>query len=282
MIISVASGKGGTGKTTVATSLARSLEKVQFLDCDVEEPNAHIFLKPDIDQKKPVGIPVPEVDKDRCTYCGKCAEVCEFNAIVVIKEKVLIFPEMCHGCGGCTYICPEKAIKEIDRTIGVIERGTSGTIDFAHGILNVGEPMAPPLIREVKQLINHPGNTIIDASPGTSCPVVGAVQGSDFCLLVTEPTPFGLNDLKLAVGMLKKLSIPYGVIINSADLGDAEVENYCRAENIPILMTIPWDRRIAEAYSRGIPLVEAFPEYKKKFSQFFEQMIGMEEMKSGI
>ncbi len=282
MIISVASGKGGTGKTTVATSLARSLEKVQFLDCDVEEPNAHIFLKPHIDQKKPVGIPVPEVDKDRCTYCGKCAEVCEFNAIVVIKEKVLIFPEMCHGCGGCTYICPENAIKEIDRTIGVIERGTSGTIDFAHGILNVGEPMAPPLIREVKRLINHPGNTIIDASPGTSCPVVGAVQGSDFCLLVTEPTPFGLNDLKLAVGMLKKLSIPYGVIINSADLGDAEVENYCRAENIPILMTIPWDRRIAEAYSRGISLVEAFPEYKEKFSHLFEQMIGMVEMKSAI
>ena len=282
MITSVASGKGGTGKTTAATSLARSLEKVQFLDCDVEEPNAHIFLKPDIDQKKPVGIPVPEVDKDRCTYCGKCAEVCEFNAIVVIKEKVLIFPEMCHGCGGCTYICPEKAIKEIDRTIGVIERGTSGTIDFAHGILNVGEPMAPPLIREVTPLIHHPGNPIIDASPGTSCPVVGAVQGSDFCLLVTEPTPFGLNALKLAVGMLKKLSIPYGVIINSADLGDAEVENYCRAENIPILMTIPWDRRIAEAYSRGIPLVEAFPEYKKKFSQLFEQMIGMVEMKSAI
>ena len=282
MIISVASGKGGTGKTTVATSLARSLGKVQFLDCDVEEPNAQIFLKPNIDQKKPVGIPVPEVDKDRCNYCGKCAEVCEFNAIVVIKEKVLIFPEMCHGCGGCTYICPEKAIKEIDRTIGVIERGTSGTIDFVHGILNVGEPMAPPLIREVKRLINHQGNTIIDASPGTSCPVVGAVKDSDFCLLVTEPTPFGLNDLKLAVGMLKKLSIPYGVIINTADLGDAEVENYCRAENIPILMTIPWDRRIAEAYSRGIPLVEVLPEYKEKFSNLYAQIMELCDMRSAI
>jgi len=282
MIISVASGKGGTGKTTVATSLARSLGKVQFLDCDVEEPNAHIFLKPNIDQKKPVGIPVPEVDKDRCNYCGKCAEVCEFNAIVVIKDKVLIFPEMCHGCGGCTYICPENAIKEIDRTIGVIERGTAGTIDFVHGILNVGEPMAPPLIREVKRLINHQGNTIIDASPGTSCPVVGAVKDSDFCLLVTEPTPFGLNDLKLAVGMLKKLSIPYGVIINTADLGDAEVENYCRAENIPILMTIPWDRRIAEAYSRGIPLVEVLPEYKEKFSNLYAQIMELCDMRSAI
>ena len=273
MIISVASGKGGTGKTTIATSLARSLGKGQFLDCDVEEPNAHIFLKPQIEERKLVGIPVPEVDESRCTHCGKCAEACEFNAIVVIKEKVLVFPELCHGCGGCTYICPEKAIKETDRTIGVVERGPAGTIDFVHGILNVGEPMAPPLIREVKHLINHMGNAIIDASPGTSCPVVEAVKDSDFCLLVTEPTPFGLHDLKLAVGMLKKLCIPYGVIINSAGLGDTEVEEYCSSENIPILMNIPWDRRIAEAYSRGIPLILALPEYKEKFLQLYAQII---------
>ncbi len=282
MIISVASGKGGTGKTTIATSLARSLGKGQFLDCDVEEPNAHIFLKPQIDQKKPVGIPVPEVDESRCTHCGRCAEACEFNAIVVIKQKVLIFPELCHGCGGCTFICPSKAIRETDRTIGVVERGTAGTIDFVHGILNVGEPMAPPLIREVKHFIDYTGNTIIDASPGTSCPVVGAVKDSDFCVLVTEPTPFGLNDLKLAVGMLKKLSIPYGVVINSAGLGDAEVENYCGSENIPILMTIPWDRRIAEAYSRGVPLILALPEYKKKFLQLYEQIAGMGEVQSAM
>ena len=277
MIISVASGKGGTGKTTIATSLARSLGKGQFLDCDVEEPNAHIFLKPQIEERKLVGIPVPEVDESCCTHCGKCAEACEFNAIVVIKEKVLVFPELCHGCGGCTYICPEKAIKETDRTIGVVERGPAGTIDFVHGILNVGEPMAPPLIREVKHLINHMGNAIIDASPGTSCPVVEAVKDSDFCLLVTEPTPFGLHDLKLAVGMLKKLCIPYGVIINSAGLGDTEVEEYCCSENIPILMNIPWDRRIAEAYSRGIPLILALPEYKGKFLQLYAQIMKMSE-----
>jgi len=274
MIISVASGKGGTGKTTIATSLALSLGKVQFLDCDVEEPNAHIFLKPQINKRISVGIPVPEVDKSKCTYCGKCAEVCEFNAIVVIKKKVLFFPELCHGCGGCAYICPEKAIKEVEREIGVIEKGNSGTIDFIHGILNVGEPMAPPLIRQVKKYILNSKNAVIDASPGTSCPVVEAVKGSDFCLLVTEPTPFGLNDLKLAVGMLSKLTIPCGVVINCSDIGDEEVKRYCESESIPILMTIPWDRRIAEAYSQGIPLIEALPEYQNSFSQLYEKIRG--------
>jgi MinD superfamily P-loop ATPase len=272
MIISVASGKGGTGKTTIATSLALSLEEVRFADCDVEEPNAHIFLKPEIKERIAAGIPVPEVDLSKCTFCGKCAEVCEFNAIVVIKKKVLFFPELCHGCGGCSYICPEKAINEVDRTIGVIEKGVSGQIEFIHGILNVGEPMAPPLIREVKSHINGSTNAIIDASPGTSCPVVEAVNGSDFCLLVTEPTPFGLNDLKLAVEMLRKLGIPFGAVINCADIGDDEVEKYCKEEDIPILMTIPWDRRIAESYSKGIPLIEARPEFEKKFSELFRAM----------
>lgn len=270
MIVSVASGKGGTGKTTIANSLALSLGKVQFLDCDVEEPNAHIFLKPHINERISVGIPVPEVDESKCSFCGKCADICVFNAIVVIKKKVLFFPELCHGCGGCAYICPEKAIKEVERAIGVIEKGNSGTIAFTHGILNVGEPMAPPLIRQVKKRINSSTHAIIDASPGTSCPVVEAVKGSDFCLLVTEPTPFGLNDLKLAVGMLRKLTIPFGVIINCADIGDEEVEKYCKSEDISILMTIPWDRRIAEAYSRGIPLIEALPEYQHSFSQLYE------------
>jgi len=270
MIISVASGKGGTGKTTVSTSLALSLGKVQFLDCDVEEPNAHIFLKPHVDQRIPVGIPVPEVDETRCTFCGKCSNICEFNALVIIKEKVLFFPELCHGCGGCAYICPEKAIKEVPRKMGVVERGNAGTIDFIHGILNVGEPMAPPLIREVKHFITPNTDVIIDASPGTSCPVVEAVNGSDFCLLVTEPTPFGLHDLKLAVEMLGTLTIPHGVIINAAGTGNTSVEHYCKERNIPLLMTIAWDRKIAEAYSRGTPLVEVLPEYKESFLQLHE------------
>ena len=272
MIISVASGKGGTGKTTIATSLALSLRKVQFLDCDVEEPNGHIFLKPQINERISVGIPVPEVDESKCNLCGKCADICEFNAIVVIKKKVLFFPELCHGCGGCSYICPEKAIREVEREIGIIEKGSSGNIDFSHGVLNVGEPMAPPLIRQVKKLINNSSNAIVDASPGTSCPVVETVKDSDFCLLVTEPTPFGLNDLKLAVEMLKKLTIPFGVVINCADIGDEEVERYCKREGIPILMTVPWDRRIAEAYSRGIPLIEALPEFQNKFSQLYVEI----------
>jgi MinD superfamily P-loop ATPase len=269
MIISVASGKGGTGKTTIATSLALSLGEAQFLDCDVEEPNAHIFLKPKINETISVGIPVPQVDESRCNFCGKCARVCEFNAIVVIKKKVLFFPELCHGCGACSYICPEKAIHELDRAIGVIEKGRSGRIDFIHGILNVGEPMAPPLIRQVKRHMNGNPNAIVDASPGTSCPVVEAVNGSDFCLLVTEPTPFGLHDLKLAVEMLRKLAIPFGVVINCADIGDEEVERYCEGEDIPILMTIPWDRRIAEAYSKGIPLLEVRPELMEDFSRLY-------------
>jgi len=272
MIISVASGKGGTGKTTISTSLALSLGEVQFLDCDVEEPNGHIFLKPQINERISVGIPVPEVDETKCNFCGKCAQICEFNAIVVIKKKVLFFPELCHGCGGCSYICPENAIKEVEREIGVIEKGRSGNVDFSHGILNVGEPMAPPLIKQVKGLITNNKNAIIDASPGTSCPVVETVKDSDFCLLVTEPTPFGLNDLKLAVEMLKKLAVPCGVVINCADIGDDEVNKYCESEKITILMNIPWDRKIAEAYSTGIPLIEAMPEFQNNFSQLYGEI----------
>ena len=275
MIISIASGKGGTGKTLVATSLAISLKdngKVQLIDCDVEEPNDHIFLKPTFTKKEMVSIPIPKVDEEKCTHCGKCAEVCAYNAIAAMKKKVLVFPELCHGCGACSYLCPEDAISEIAKEVGVVEIGYSGSIQFAHGKLNVGEVMAPPVIRKVKELINPEGTVIIDVSPGTSCPVVESIRGSDFCLLVTEPTPFGLNDLILAVEVLRKLDIPSGVVLNRVGVGDKKVEEYCLRENIPIMLTIPLDTQIASYYSRGIPLVEGIPQWREHFLELFDKV----------
>jgi len=275
MIISVASGKGGTGKTLVASSLALSLSddyKVQLLDCDVEEPNVHIFLRLALDQSQPVYVPIPKVDETKCTYCGKCAEVCVYNAIAVLKEKVLVFPELCHGCGACSYLCPESAITEEGREVGVVERGGSGNLELVQGRLAIGEAMAPPVIREVRKYIDPANIVIIDVSPGTSCPVVEAVKGSDFCLLVTEPTPFGLNDLSLAVEVVRKLGIPCGVAINRVGVGSEEVEQYCHREGIPVLLRIPLDRNIATLYSRGVPLIEGMPRWREEFLRLFQDI----------
>jgi MinD superfamily P-loop ATPase len=275
MIASVASGKGGTGKTLVATSLALSLKdegRVQLLDCDVEEPNAHLLLRPVITHSEAVCIPVPKVDEAKCTYCGKCAEVCAYHAIAVVPKHVMTFSELCHGCGACSYLCPEKAITEEQREIGIVEWGYSDGVEFAHGKLNVGEAMAPPVIRKVKQLANHDGVVIIDVPPGTSCPVVEAVKDSDFCLLVTEPTPFGLNDLVLAVETVKELNIPCGVVINRAGIGNEEVERYCLRESVPIMLTIPLDREIARLYSNGITLVDGMPRWKNDFARLFDKI----------
>jgi MinD superfamily P-loop ATPase len=274
MIISIASGKGGTGKTTVAVNLALSLPKgtVQLIDCDVEEPNAHLFLSPSIEQVTSVGISVPRIDEAKCTYCGKCAKVCEYHAIAVIVKTVLVFDELCHGCGACSYLCPEKAIFEVEREIGIVQEGSADGIPFANGVLNVGEPMASPLIREAKKRTQKDKTVILDAPPGTACPVIETVKGSDFCLLVTEPTPFGLNDLELAVGMLEKLGVAMGVVINKADLGDRNVWDYCRSKEIPILMEIPMDRRIAESYSKGIPFVIENTSYLSRFQELFKNV----------
>jgi MinD superfamily P-loop ATPase len=275
MIISVASGKGGTGKTLVATNLALSLvdrDRVQLLDCDVEEPNDHIFLKPAITKSEPVYIQVPKIDKNRCTYCGKCAEVCAYNAIAVFPEHVLVFPELCHGCGACSYLCPENAISEEGKEIGIVESGHSEGIEFVQGKLNVGEAMATPVIRKVKEHICNAGVVIIDVSPGTSCPVVESVKDSDFCLLVTEPTPFGLNDFVLAVETARQLKIPCGVVINRVGVGDDKVEEYCLKEKIPILLTIPLDPEIARLYSRGIALVKGMPQWKESFIELLERI----------
>ncbi len=273
MIISVASGKGGTGKTLVATSLALSLSeerRVQLIDCDVEEPNDHIFLHPEIAESDFAVIPVPVIDEDTCTHCGLCADICAYNALAVLKTTVMTFHELCHGCGACSYLCPEKAIREEPREIGKIEKGSSNGIEFAQGVLNVGEAMAPPVIRQVKKYIDSEDVTIIDASPGTSCPVIEAVKGSDFCLLVTDPTPFGLNDLRLAVEAIRTLKIPCGVVINRSGDGDIHVEEYCHEENIPVMMKIPLDVDIARLYARGVPLVQGKPEWKERFSILYD------------
>jgi MinD superfamily P-loop ATPase len=270
MIISIASGKGGTGKTTVATNLAVSLGSgVQLLDCDVEEPNAHLFLNPVIEKKKTVFTPVPQIDEEKCNFCKKCAQICRFKAIAVIKEIVLTFPELCHSCGGCMEVCPEKAITETGRELGVIEIGHRNSLAFAHGRLRVGEAMSPPLIREVRSYTRSDKLTIIDAPPGTSCPVIAAMKGADFVLMVTEPTPFGLHDLKLAVEAVKLLEIPRGLVINRSDIGDDGVRTYAKMENIPILMEIPFDRRIAEVYSRGKLIVEEMPEWEERFRKLY-------------
>jgi len=278
IIISVASGKGGTGKTLVATSLALSLidnHKIQLLDCDVEEPNDNILLHLARNQSQPVYIPIPKVDETKCTYCGECADVCAYNAIAVLKENVLVLPELCHGCGACSYLCPESAITEKGRQIGVVERGDSGNLELIQGKLNVGEAMAPPVIREVKKYIDPADVVIIDVPPGTSCPVVEAVKGSDFCLLVTEPTPFGLNDLSLAVEVVRKLGIPCGVVINRVGIGGEKVGQYCFRERIPVLLRIPLDRKIAKLYSEGIPLIEGIPHWREAFLRLFQEIKGM-------
>jgi len=272
LIISVASGKGGTGKTTVAVNLALSLNNVQLLDCDVEEPNCHIFIKPVFEHKNTVFIPIPCIDQTKCDECGRCQEVCVYNAVAIVNRKVLIFPELCHGCGSCTYFCPNDAIKEENKEIGVVEIVRKGDIQFIHGKLNIGKMMAPPVIREVKKHINKKKTVIIDVPPGTSCPVITAIKDTDFVILVTEPTPFGLNDLSLAVEVVRKLKIPFGVIINRSDLGNKKTDEYCTGEHIPILMRIPFSKKIAGIYSRGDSIVEALPEYREKFQRLFTKI----------
>jgi len=284
MIVTVASGKGGTGKTTIAVNLALALRNIQFLDCDVEEPNAQLFLKADIRSRKAATIRVPEVDEALCNYCGRCREVCAYNAIAVLaldedikKGSILIFPHLCHGCGGCTLLCPQNAVKEVNKEIGVIEAGNAGELEFIHGRLNIGEIMSPPLIRQVKEYINPEKTVIIDAPPGTSCPVIASLKGSDFCILVTEPTPFGLNDLILAVEVLRKLELPFGVVVNRSDIGNDKVDSYCLEESIPILMRIPFDREIASLYSKGIPIIEEKKEYIGKFREMFDFIMSINQ-----
>lgn len=263
MILAIASGKGGTGKTTLAVNLAAAIgDGVRLLDCDVEEPNAHLFLRPQVTGSQAACIPVPVIEGDKCTACGKCAEACQFKAIAALKSKPLVFEELCHGCGGCARVCPSGAIREKPREIGMVEFGQAGKIEWVQGRLNVGEAMAPPLIREVKKHVRPQGLTIIDCPPGTSCPVIAALRGADFVILVTEPTPFGLHDLTLAVETVRRIGLPFGVVINRADAGDGRVADYCVQQDIEILVQISENRQFAEAYSAGTLICEISPEFR--------------------
>ncbi len=273
MKLAVASGKGGTGKTTVAVGLALSSPlPVQYLDCDVEEPNAHILLNPEIRDSEKITLEVPRILEEKCTYCAKCKEICHFNAIAVFGKTAMTFPELCHSCGGCFLVCPEEAIAPDSREIGLVEQGRAGDIEFVHGRLRVGEAMAVPLIKAVKARARDEGIVIMDSPPGTSCPVVATVKDADYTLLVTEPTPFGLFDLKLAVGVMEKLKRPYGVVINRADMGDGKTEEWCRERGITIHLKIPFERGIAEGYARGEPIVEGRDSLHRQFRDLVEEL----------
>lgn len=277
LTLAVASGKGGTGKTTVSASLACAAAdagyKAAYLDCDVEEPNGHLFLKPSINYRHMVGIPVPVVDQEKCIACGLCGEICQFSAIVCINKNVLTFDKMCHGCGGCSLVCPTEAITEESRNIGVVETGNCGNLKFYHGKLNIGEVLSPPLIKAVRSAVQDNELSIIDASPGTSCPVIAAINGADYVLLVTEPTPFGINDLEIAVDMVKELRIPHAVVVNRSVPEYTLARDFCRDNNIKILTEIPDDRRVAEAYSIGKLPYSGVPGYRELFERLLNTVM---------
>lgn len=276
MKIAIASGKGGTGKTTISTNLALYADEqgnaTVYLDCDVEEPNGHLFLKPVITSKVASSIPVPVIDELKCTACGRCVQFCQYKALVRLGKNVMVFPELCHGCGGCTLICPQQAISEQAREIGFVESGTSGVIGFVHGRLNIGEAMSPPLIRDVLKQVNSDSVNIIDAPPGTSCPVIASIRDADFVVLVTEPTPFGLNDLGIALDMVKELGIPHGVVVNRAEEGNHDAEIFCNKRQVEILTGIPDNRKIAECYSRGEMILKNVPEVQQNFEELWESI----------
>lgn len=266
MIVAVASGKGGTGKTTVASSLAVTWNSpVQVVDLDVEAPNLHLFLHPEITGRRSAYLTVPEADQEKCTACRACSDLCQFKAVSVMGEYVLVFPEMCHGCGGCLAVCPTGALTETFRELGQVEEGRRGEIKFLMGRLRVGEAMSPPLMRQVFRMLDTSRDVIIDAPPGTSCPAMTAVSEADFILLVSEPTPFGFHDLKLAREAFEPLEVPMGLVVNRAGLGDRSIYGYARDTDLPILLEIPYSQEAAQAYSQGQIVAETIPSLRDDF-----------------
>jgi len=278
MLVTVASGKGGTGKTTVAVNLAAAAARaVTLLDCDAEDPDCHVFLKPEDLAVEAFAVEVPAFARELCDFCGRCGEVCRFNAIAAMKKDVLIFPELCHSCGGCWEVCPRGALKPVPRVIGEIRQGSARGVKFVESRLVVGERTPVPIIREVKRRAAKDGLTIADAPPGTACPMVAAARGSDFVLLVTEPTPFGLYDLKLAVAVVRELGVPCGVFVNRAGEGEEDLRAYCASEGLEILGTLPDDRRVAEVYAGAGLIVDELPEYRGAFEELLARLDGRPE-----
>lgn len=274
----VASGKGGTGKTTISTSLAVALAEtgrsVTYLDADVEAPNGHLFLKPELGTTELVTMPLAQVNHARCTACGRCAEVCRYGAVVLLGKRAVVFPELCHGCGGCALVCKPGAITEEPRRLGVVETGRAGTIRFIQGRLDVGQPVAPAVIRAAQARLPGDGVEIIDSPPGTACAATAAAEGADYALLVTEPTPFGQHDLELAVELMRALGIPCGVVVNRADARDTRIHRYCTGQEIEVVMEIPDDRCVAEVCSRGEVAAEVVPGYAARLAGAFGELEG--------
>lgn len=272
MKIAVASGKGGTGKTSVAVNLAISTHADKLLDCDVEEPNTHLFFELKDEVTYPVEVLIPEIDENRCTYCGECSRFCQYHALFITDSTAQVFDELCHSCGGCKIVCPYKAIEEKPVRIGYIHEASVDDIELIYGELDIGRPLAIPVIKKVKKESAKKELTILDSPPGTACPVVETVDGCDFCLLVTEPTPFGLHDLEITVDVVKQLKVPLGVVVNFADVGGKGVYEFCNKEKIPILMEIPYDEKIAKLYSMGIPFSRELNEWVPRFQNLLEKI----------